>query len=266
MASLAAVRAANRQYNRRVTGVGEREAAHHDRFAAALEPASMPPTAPDHIEQMLLDAIGPVAGLRVLELGCGHGDLTLQLLERGASVTAIDISSGMVDVTRERAERFLGGAELEARAAPVEDTGVPDTSVDLVTGKWILHHVDLAAAANEVHRVLRPAGRGVFFENHALNPLLGLGRRHVVGRFGVRRFGTEDEHPLTRSDYALWRSRFPTLELEYPDFHFFALLGRQLFTERRRVRESARRLDDLVWRRLPAARPYGYHVLVKVTR
>ena len=68
MASLAAVRAANRQYNRRVTGVGE--AAHHDRFAAALEPASMPPTAPDHIEQMLLEAIGPVAGLRVLELGC----------------------------------------------------------------------------------------------------------------------------------------------------------------------------------------------------
>ena len=49
MASLAAVRAANRQYNRRVTGVGEREAAHHDRFAAALEPASMPPTAPDQV-------------------------------------------------------------------------------------------------------------------------------------------------------------------------------------------------------------------------
>ena len=102
----------------------------------------------------------------------------------------------------------------------------------------------------------------MFFENHALNPLLRLGRRHVVGRFGVRRFGTEDEHPLTRRDYALWRSRFQ-LELEYPDFHFFALLGRQLFTERRRVRESARRLDDLVWRRCRAA---GYHVLVKVTR
>jgi ubiquinone/menaquinone biosynthesis C-methylase UbiE len=249
-----------------VTGVGEREAAHHDAFAAELDPASMPPTEPDQIEQMLLDAIGPVAGLRVLELGCGHGDLTLQLLERGARVEAIDISSGMVEVTRARAERFRPGAELGVRAAPVEDSGVADASVDLVTGKWILHHVDLAAAANEVHRVLRPGGRGVFFENHALNPLLSLGRRHVVGRFGVRRFGTEDEHPLTRDDYALWRSRFATLELAYPDFHFFALLGRQLFTDNRRVRESGRRLDELVWKRLPALRPYGYHVLVKVTR
>ena len=226
----------------------------------------MPPTAPDHIERMLLDALGPVAGLRVLELGCGHGDLTLELLDRGAHVQAIDISSGMVDVTRRRAELFRPSADLRVRAAPVESSGVDEESVDVVTGKWILHHVDLAAAAGEVHRVLRPGGRGVFFENHALNPLLGLGRRHVVGRFGVRRFGTVDEHPITRRDYAIWRARFPTLELEYPDFHFFGLLSRQLFTEQRRIRERAQQLDELVWRRLPVLRPYGYHVVVKVTR
>ena len=249
-----------------MTGVNEREAAHHDQFAAALDPASMPPGAPDRIEQMLLEALGPVAGRRVLELGCGHGDLTLELLDRGAQVQAIDISSGMVEVARKRAELFRAGGRLEARAAPAESTGVGDGSVDLVTGKWILHHVDLAAAADEVHRVLRPGGRGVFFENHALNPLLALGRRHVVGRFGVRRFGTVDEHPITRHDYAIWRARFPTLELEYPDFHLLGLLSRQLFTENRRVREGAQRLDDLVWRRLPALRPYGYHVVVKVTR
>jgi ubiquinone/menaquinone biosynthesis C-methylase UbiE len=249
-----------------VTRVREREAAHHDRFAAALDPASMPPTEPDRLERMLLDAIGPVSGLRVLELGCGHGDLTLQLLERGANVVAIDISPGMVDVTRERAKRFRPGADLEARAAPVEDSGVEAASVDLVTGKWILHHVDLAGAAREVHRVLRPGGRGVFFENHALNPLLSAGRKHLVGRLGVRRFGTEDEHPLTRADYALWSSTFSSVELEYPDFHFFGLLTRQLFTRRPRMRKAGLRLDDLLWRRLPAVRPYGYHVIVRVKR
>jgi SAM-dependent methyltransferase len=148
----------------------------------------------------------------------------------------------------------------------VEETGVEDASIDLVTGKWILHHVDLAAAAREVHRVLRPGGRGVFFENHALNPLLSLGRRHVVGRFGIHRFGTEDEHPLTRADYELWRSTFASLRLGYPDFHFVELLARQVFTERMRVRAAARRVDELVWRRLPALRPYGYHVIVDVRR
>ena len=249
-----------------MTGIREREAAHHDAFAAALDPAAMPPTEPNRIERMLLDAIGPVDGLRVLELGCGHGDLTLQLLERGAEVLAIDLSSGMADVTRERARRFCPAAAAAVRAAPVEQTGVEDAAVDLVTGKWILHHVDLAAAASEVHRVLRPGGRGVFFENHALNPLLAVGRRHLVGRFGIHRFGTEDEHPLTRADYALWRSTFSRLELDYPDFHLFELVARQIFTERRRARAAGRRLDELVWRRLPALRPHGYHVVVSVTR
>jgi ubiquinone/menaquinone biosynthesis C-methylase UbiE len=249
-----------------VTGVSEREAAHHDQFAEALDPASMPPTAPGRIEQMLLDALPPLEGLRVLELGCGHGDLTLELLDRGAQVQAIDISSGMVEVTRKRAELFRPGARLEVSAAPAERTGAADASVDLVTGKWILHHVDLAAAADEVHRVLRPRGHGVFFENHALNPLLGLGRRHVVGRFGVRRFGTVDEHPITRRDYAIWRARFPTLELEYPDFHFLGLVARQLFTKRQGVRDAAQRADAAIWRRLPVLRPYGYHVVLKVTR
>ena len=226
----------------------------------------MPPTEPDRIERMLLDAIGPVAGVRVLELGCGEGDLTLQLLQRGANVVALDVSSGMVEVARARAERFCPTARADLRVAPVEETGVEDASVDLVTGKWILHHVDLAAAAREVHRVLRPGGAGVFFENHALNPLLGLGRRHLVGRFGIRRFGTEDEHPLTRADYELWRSTFSSLELEYPDFHFVELLTRQLFTERPRVRAAGRRVDELVWRRLPVLRPYGYHVIVRASR
>jgi ubiquinone/menaquinone biosynthesis C-methylase UbiE len=249
-----------------VTGIREREAAHHDRFAAELDPASMPPTEPNRIERMLLDAMGPIEGLRVLELGCGHGDLTLQLLQRGARVVAIDVSSGMADVTRARARRFLPDADAEVRAAPVEDTGVADTAVDMVTGKWILHHVDLAQAAREVHRVLRPGGRGVFFENHALNPLLSLGRRHLVGRFGIHRFGTEDEHPLTRADYELWRSTFASLELAYPDFHFFELIARQLLTRRPRARAAARRADEQVWRRLPRLRPYGYHVIIDARR
>lgn len=249
-----------------MTGIREREAAHHDRFAAELDPASMPPTEPNRIERMLLDAIGPVSGLRVLELGCGHGDLALQLLDRGAHVVGIDVSSGMVDVARARAERFRPNARADLRVAPVEETGVEDGSIDLVTGKWILHHVDLAAAAREVHRVLRPGGRGVFFENHSLNPLLAAGRKHLVGRFGIHRFGTEDEHPLTRADYELWRSTFASLQLDYPDFHFVELLARQLFTERMRVRAAARRVDELVWRRLPALRPYGYHVIVDVRR
>jgi ubiquinone/menaquinone biosynthesis C-methylase UbiE len=246
--------------------VRAREAAHHDRLASALDPASMPPREPDRLEQMLFASIGDVTGLRVLELGCGDGDITLQLLDRGASVVAIDISPRTVEVARARVERFLPHASAAVTVAAVEDTRLEEGSFDLVVGKWILHHVDVDAAATEIRRVLRPGGRGVFFENQGVNPVLSLARRYLVGRFGIPRFGTKDEHPLSRADYALWRSVFANLELDYPDFHFFELFSRQIFHGSTRLRLLTRRLDLFLWRRLPRLRRYSFHVIVKVTR
>lgn len=246
--------------------VREREAAHHDHFAEALDPAAMPPVPEGRHEEALFESLGDVAGLRVLELGCGHGDLTLQLAARGAEVVAVDVSSGLVDVLRARAERFCPGLSVAARVAPVENTGLDDASVDLVTGKWILHHADVRATGAEIRRVLRPDGKGVFFENQGVNPLLAFARAHLVGRLGIPRFGTEDEHPLTRADYALWRSMFAGVELEYPDFHFFELLSRQLFHRHDGLRRTTRRFDRFLWERVPALGRYSFHVIVRLRK
>jgi ubiquinone/menaquinone biosynthesis C-methylase UbiE len=246
-------------------GVREREAAHHDHFAEALDPAAMPPVPEGRHEKALFAALGDVSGRRVLELGCGHGDLTLQLAGRGAEVVAVDVSAGLVDVLRARAELFCPGLSLDTRVAPVEHTGLQDGSFDVVTGKWILHHADVRATAAEIRRVLRPGGEGVFFENQGVNPLLAFARAHLVGRFGIHRFGTEDEHPLTRADYRLYALMFARLELEYPDFHFFELLSRQVLTRHNRLRGATRRFDRFLWERVPALRPYSFHVIVRMT-
>ncbi len=181
-------------------------------------------------------------------------------------MVAVDVSSGLVEVLRARAERFCPGLPVDARVAPVENTGLDDESVDLVTGKWILHHADVRATGAEIRRVLRPHREGVFFENQGVNPLLAFARAHLVGRLGIPRFGTEDEHPLTREDYAVWRSTFAGLELEYPDFHFFELLSRQLFHRHDGLRSATRRFDRFLWERLPALRPYSYHVIVRMRK
>ena len=123
-----------------------RERAFYD--AAAAE--RRVPGRTDTYDLALLKACGDIDGLRVLELGCGAGDLSVELLRRGARLTAIDISPGMVELARSRA----GAASFVV--APAEDTGLPDASFDLVVGKWVLHHVDVAAAAREVDRLLRP--------------------------------------------------------------------------------------------------------------
>ena len=230
----------------------ERERAFYDARAATSAPR-----APDRYDAALLDRLGPVEAKRVLELGCGAGDLSLELLRRGARLTGVDVSPRMVELARSRADT---GTFM---VAPAEETGLPDESFDLVVGKWVLHHVDVAVAAREVHRLLRPGGRAVFFENQDRNPLLRLARRRLWGARGLSWVGTRDEHPLTRADFDALRAVFGAVELSYPSFYFFEALSRALG---HRFHGPLAGLDAFVWRRLPPARPWSWHVLVTCRR
>jgi len=206
-----------------------------------------------------LEAVGPVTGLRVLELGCGAGDLSVELLRRGARLTALDVSPAMLDLARSRADGF----EATFMVARAEDTGLPPDSFDLVVGKAVLHHVDVPAAAAEIRRVLRPGGRAVFFENQDRNPLLRMARRRLWGARRLHWVGTQDEHALTRADFEVLRETFGSVELSYPSFYFFEALSRALG---HRFHRPLAGLDALVWRALPPARPWSWHVLVVLTR
>jgi SAM-dependent methyltransferase len=243
--------------------VRARERAFYDAEASARDPDERPPASPDRFEAALLDALGPVDGLRVLELGCGAGDLSLELLRRGALLTAVDVSPGMVELARARAARFRPEAEPRFVVGAAERTGLPDESFDRVVGKWVLHHVDVAAAARETRRLLRPGGRAVFFENQDRNPLLRLARARLWGARRLTWVGTRDEHPLTRADLDTLARSFDSLELDHPSFYCFEALSRALG---HRLHRPLRRLDALIWRRLPAARPWSWHVLVVVER
>jgi SAM-dependent methyltransferase len=250
-----------------LTGVHQREREFHDQLAERLEPEQMPPGDPDILERPLLDALGDISGLRVLDLGCGDGGLIFHLLDRGADVVGLDISPGMTEVARRRVERFRPDASVELVAAPLEESGLDPGSFDLIVGKWILHHVDIRQGADAVDRLLKPGGRGVFFENHAGNPALRFARRNLAGRFGIPRFGTPDEHPLEEADYEYWRSRFASVELVWPTFHFFGLFNRQLLRYRnRRMNQATQRADEWIYEKAPRLRRYGYHVIVVLTK
>ncbi|MEA2372970.1 MAG: hypothetical protein QOH12_3364 [Solirubrobacteraceae bacterium] len=239
----------------------EREQIFHDDLAVQLDPAALPVTEPPHYDEAVLAAAGIGPGTRVLDLGCGQGDLTLTLLARGAEVTSLDLSVGMLDVARQRVERFGGGRTAEFVAAPVEKTGLPDGSFDVVVGRWILHHVDLRPAAAELARILAPGGRAVFLENSGANPVLNFARDHLAGRFGIPRLGTEDERPLVADDWSILGRNFARVRGEFPVVDFFELFNRQVFRYRNRLGGSVcRGLDQLVGR--TSLRKYSYRVLV----
>jgi ubiquinone/menaquinone biosynthesis C-methylase UbiE len=243
----------------------ERERRHFDRLAAHVEPASTPPRPPDEWEQPLLSRIGDIAGRTVLELGCGAGDLSLALLERGAHLTALDLSPGMVNLARKRAALYRPGAHAEFIVAPVEHTNLPGRSFDLVVGKWILHHLDVEKAGLELRRLLRDDGRGIFAETSALNPLLLWARRRLVGRRKVARYGTDDEHPLGQAEFQLLRRHFSVVEVDAPVFWLVQMVDRHLLQRRFQwVSRFCRRIDNGLVRVLPWLRRYSYWIVVEV--
>lgn len=240
-----------------------RERAFYAAVAEELDPASLPPHPPDHYEAAVLDALGDVSGLDVLDAGCGAGDLTLELLRRGARVTALDLSADLLAVARARVERFAG-PEPAVRFvdAPLEDTGLPARAFDRAAGKWVLHHTEIARSAPELRRLLRSGGRAAFFENQATNPVLAFGRRRLLRLPGMCRVGTPDERPLTVADYALLRSVFAQVELSFPNLYFAQALSRSLG---HRGLRAAERVDAAVWRRAPRLRRHSWHVLVQLS-
>ncbi len=195
-------------------------------------------------------ALGPLAGRAALDYGCGHGMAAVLMARHGAHVTAFDLSPGYVRECGARA--VANGVTVRAVVADGEQLPFPDDSFDAVWGNAVLHHLDLAKAAAELRRVLRPGGVAVFAEPWGGNPVLEFARRHLPYP-GKHR--TADERPLMPADLAPLRAVFPGL----------TVAGFQLFGMLRRLSPrlgGLDRLDARLLRAVPAAKNWCRYVVL----
>ncbi len=135
-------------------------------------------------EPHVLEWLGDVRGLDVLDLGCGTGRHALRLAAAGAHVTAVDFSDGMAARAREKPGwdriRFIAH-DLETRLP------LPDAAFDRVLSALVLEHIaNLDGFFRECRRVCRPGGAVVM---SALHPAMLL--RGIQAHFN---------DPVTRTD------------------------------------------------------------------
>lgn len=126
----------------------------------------------EYEEQLLPLAAERLAGAhRVLDLGCGEGQVARRAVAGGArSVVGIDAAAAQVG---EAARRGGGAGYVRGR---VERLPFPAAAFDAVVTCLVLEHVaDLDAALDEVARVLAPGGRFVVLVNHPLFQTPGSG-------------------------------------------------------------------------------------------
>lgn len=108
-----------------------------------------------------MDRLDPRPGERVLDVGCGCGDSSLELARRvgpEGEVLGLDISAPMLEVARERA-RAAGARNLVFQEADVQTATLPGDRDAVFSRFGVMFFADPTAAFANLRSALRPGGR-----------------------------------------------------------------------------------------------------------
>jgi len=136
--------------------------------------------------RMVIELAKIKPGDKVLDVGCGTGNLTLTAkLYTGmsGSVYGIDASPEMIEVAQKKAKRM--GSETIFEVGLIEQLPYPDATFDIVISRLVIHHLpdDLKRTAfTEILRVLKAGGHLLIADfNPPKNPVLNHVTSALVG-------------------------------------------------------------------------------------
>ncbi len=160
-------------------------------------------------------------GLRVVDLGCGFGALSVYFAARGASVVGIDPNGERLGVGTAVAREF--GLDATFRRGWLEDLVLPDESFDLAVLNnsfcYLVRRSDRRRALANVYRVLAPGGHAVLrnpSRSAPLDPFTGLPLVHQLPPSVAQRILSRRRRP--RSPVRLRTAGGLTRELRRAEF------------------------------------------------
>lgn len=130
----------------------------------------------------------------VLDVACGTGDMAVELLRHGCSVTGVDLSKEMMAIAKRKVP------QAEYRLADVERLPFGDASFDAVTCAFgVRNFVHLEQGLCEMLRVLKPGGRMVILElatpdSSLIRPFYNIYTRRIIPWLGQRLAGSREAY------------------------------------------------------------------------
>ncbi|WP_067624282.1 class I SAM-dependent methyltransferase [Alicyclobacillus acidiphilus] len=154
------------------------------------------PTYPDELFDDLRRNAGIGQGCRVLEIGCGTGQLTVPLAERGCEIVAIDLGATTVEIAQRNLRQYPA---VEVQLAAFEDWNLPDSPFDVVVSATAFHWLDPSI------RVVKSADA-----LHSGGVLAVISTHHIAG--GDKEFFTD-----VQTCYRTWYGPSKTFSLPSAD-------------------------------------------------
>ncbi len=153
-----------------------------------------------------------------LDVACGTGDMVVDLVKQGCSVTGVDISEEMLEIAKQKTASACSPSKLERVAAQRADGGVcqqgnvclqkadaehlpfEDNTFDAVTCAFgVRNFVHLEQGLSEMLRVLKPSGKMVILElatpdSPLVRPFYNLYTKHIIPWLGSRIAGNREAY------------------------------------------------------------------------
>jgi SAM-dependent methyltransferase len=206
-------------------------------------------------------AMRDAEGRQVLEFGSQSWEWCLfRYGYRPHQLTCINISQAELEIGRAHAAKL--GFYCDFRKMDAHTLEFADASLDMIFGVAILHHLDLARAMREIHRVLRVGGKILFLEPLRDNPVARL------VRWLTPYARTPDELPLGRPELRLIERNFNVQNYYSEMFTVLgAVVARPIFESPiNPITRLCDRADDLLIRVAPTAGAYYRSVLIRGTK
>lgn len=106
----------------------------------------------------------------VLELGCGTGYFSKEIVKSGAQIFSIDISSKLIDICK----KSITEPNILFEVENAYDLKYENNFFDFIIGSSVLHHLDINKSIKEIYRTLKPGGSLILTEPNMLNPQIAI--------------------------------------------------------------------------------------------
>ncbi len=218
-----------------------------------------------------------VEGKKILDLGCGEGELSIVLSKLGGIVIGIDMGSDLIELAKKLAT--INNENCQFIAGDVCQLPFPNNEFDFVVGSGILHHLSEAGvrdALKETHKVLKNGGIAFFTEPIEDNKVVNYLKNFIpMGTPGSHKYRPSilqrkrwKEYLINLDDRHLSTKELIDAKGDFQNvnFDYYGVLSRagKLLPEksRRKIAKTLNKLDPVLLSKFPLARELAGQAII----